>query len=206
MQGLFEVVKRLDVGVHSFFLRIGDEHHAVDAFEDQLARRVVKNLTGHGVQVKARFESADGAELERHEVEKQRAICFRGKADQLAARLRGGGIEDVLQVRRLATQARAVVDDLAVDFSGSVVNKGHSACRQVKRLSISSSVMPAKGESRSSSSVAAISSNIAASCCETCLARSFTSPRLDRSSKTTTSNNLPTTEMSRHSFPPSRGR
>src|SRR6185437_10002489 len=139
---------------------IGDKHDAVNALEDQLAGSVVKNLTGDGVKVEARFESAHGSELERHEVEKQRAVCFRSETNQLAARLGSGGVENVLQVSRLTTQAWTVVDDLAVDFSGSVINKGHSRCRQVKRLSISSSVMPAKGESRSSMSLAAISSNI----------------------------------------------
>src|SRR5262249_17280769 len=58
--------------------------------------------------------------------EEQRAVGFSGKTDQFAARLRRGRIEDVLQIGRLTTQTWAVVDDLAVDFSGSVINKGHS--------------------------------------------------------------------------------
>ena len=79
--------------------------------------------------MEARLEPADRAELEWHEVEKQRAVGLRGEADQLAARLGRGRIEDVLQVSRLTTQTWAVVNDLAVDFSGSVIDKGHSACR-----------------------------------------------------------------------------
>src|SRR6185503_2338347 len=124
----------------------------------------VKYLTGNRVQMEARLEPADRAQLERHEIKEQRAIRFSGEADELAASLRRGRVEDVLQVSRLTTQTWAVVNDLAVDFSGSVIDKGHSACRQVKRLSMSSSVIPAKGESRSSISAEVISSNKAASC------------------------------------------
>jgi len=76
--------------------------------------------------MKPRLETPDRAELQGHEIEKQRAVGFSCKADQLAARLGRGRVEDVLQVGRLTTQTRAVVDDLAVDFSGSVINKGHS--------------------------------------------------------------------------------
>jgi hypothetical protein len=77
--------------------------------------------------VKARFETAYGPQLERHEIKEQRAISLSREADQLTARLWRGRIEDVLQVSRLTTQSWAVVDDLAVDFSGSVIDEGHSA-------------------------------------------------------------------------------
>ena len=76
--------------------------------------------------MESRLEPAHRAKLERHEIEKQRAVGFGRKADQLAARLRRSRVEDVLQVGRLTTQSWAVVDDLAVDFSGGVIDKGHS--------------------------------------------------------------------------------
>jgi len=79
--------------------------------------------------VEARLEPTNSAELERHEVKKQRAVSFCRKTDQFAARLGSSRVEDVLQIGRLTTQTWAVVNDLAVDFSGSVVNKGHSTCR-----------------------------------------------------------------------------
>src|SRR6185369_14895736 len=126
LQILFEVVQRLDIGVHTLFLRIGHEHHSIDTLQNQFARRIVKNLTRHGVQVKARLEAANCPQLERHEIKEQRAISLGREADQLAARLGRGRIKDVLQVCRLTTQAWAVVDDLAVDFSRSVVDEGHS--------------------------------------------------------------------------------
>src|SRR6185369_240883 len=42
----------------------------------------------------------------------------------------------VLQVRRLTTQAWAVVNDLAVNFSGSVVNKGHGRVLTEKTVDV----------------------------------------------------------------------
>ncbi len=53
-------------------------------------------------------------------------ISLATETDQLAARLGRGRIKDVLQVSRLTTQTWAVVDDLAVDFSRSVIDEGHS--------------------------------------------------------------------------------
>src|SRR3712207_9001964 len=38
LEVLFEVVERLDVGVHALFLRVGDEDDAVHALQDELAR------------------------------------------------------------------------------------------------------------------------------------------------------------------------
>jgi len=38
-----------------------------------------------------------------------------------------GGLENVLQVSRFAAETRAVVNDLAVNFSRCVVDKGHKA-------------------------------------------------------------------------------
>ena len=126
LQVLFKVVQRLDVRVHALLLRVRDEDDSVHAFQDQLARGVVKNLAGNGVKMKARFEAADGAEFQRHEVEEESPVGLRRQADQFALGLRGGGVEDVLQVRRLAAQPWAVIDDLAVDLARSVVNESHN--------------------------------------------------------------------------------
>ena len=64
------------------------------------------------------FEPADITEGEGQEIEEEGPVCFRGKADHLAS---GLGIRfpvDELKVGGLAAQARAIVNDLAVDFSG----------------------------------------------------------------------------------------
>ena len=144
---LVEVGQRLDVRFHARVLRVGDEHHAVDAFQDQLARGVVEDLAGNGVEVKARLEAAHGAEVEREEVEEERAVGFRGEGDQLSLRLRIGLVVDPLQVGRLAAQTGTVIDDLAVDLPRGVVDERHEAY-SLKRLSMSSSVISANGESK----------------------------------------------------------
>src|SRR5262249_47129931 len=52
-----QVVEALDVGLHALDLAVGDEDHAVHALQDQLAARVVEDLTGNGVEVEAGLEA-----------------------------------------------------------------------------------------------------------------------------------------------------
>ena len=99
-----QVLERLDVGLHALDLRVGDEDHAVDALQDQLAAGVVEDLAGHRVEVEARLEAADLAERERQEVEEQRALGLRREGDHLALRLGVGLVVDVLEVRRLPAE------------------------------------------------------------------------------------------------------
>jgi len=70
-----------------FFLRVRYENHAVYAFQNELARGVIKHLTRNGVEMKARLEATHSSQLERHEIEEQRAIRFGRQTDQFAARL-----------------------------------------------------------------------------------------------------------------------
>ena len=118
-----------------------DEHHAVDALQDQLAAGVVEHLAGHGVEVEARLEAADLAERQRQEVEEQRALGLGRERDHLALRLGVGLVVDVLQVGRLPAQAGPVVDDLAVDLARRVVDEAHRASslppQSLNRLSMS---------------------------------------------------------------------
>src|SRR5262249_54742022 len=125
LEVLLEVADRLDVGLHALVLAVGDEDDAVDPLQDQLPAGVVEDLAGDGVEVEAGGEAADGAEVERQEVEEERAVGLGRQRDHLALRLRGGLVVDVLQVGRLAAQPRAVVDDLAVDLLAGVVDEGH---------------------------------------------------------------------------------
>src|SRR5688572_914100 len=114
--------------------------------------------------MKSGLETTHGSQLERHKVKKQCAISLCREADQLTAGLRGSGFKDVLQIGGLAAQAWAVVNDLAVNLSGCVVNKSHKANAFLfgywNKLSMSSSVISAKGESLSSNSAFVISSII----------------------------------------------
>src|ERR1044071_1211741 len=97
LEVFFEVVERLDVRVHAFFLRIRDEYDAVDALQDQLARCFIKNLPGNCVEVKACFKAAHRSQLERHKVEEERAIRLSRETDELAFRLRRGRVVDMLK-------------------------------------------------------------------------------------------------------------
>src|SRR5258708_25925246 len=73
-----QVVEGFDVGVHTLLLRVGHEHDAVDATQNQLAAGVVEHLAGNGVKVDSSLESAYSAEIERKEVTKHRTLGFRG--------------------------------------------------------------------------------------------------------------------------------
>src|SRR4051794_4243709 len=100
--------------------------------------------------MKARFEAAHGAQLQRQEVEEERAVRLRGQGDQLSL---GAGIRlviDVLEVRGLAAQTRTVIDDLAIDFARCVVDESHLGLGvySLNRLSMSSSVISANGLSK----------------------------------------------------------
>ena len=77
--------------------------------------------------MKARLEPADCTQLEGHEIKKERAIRFGRKANQLASRLWCCRVENVLEIGGFATQSGSVVNDFAVDFSGSVVDESHGA-------------------------------------------------------------------------------
>ena len=77
--------------------------------------------------MKPSLEAADRSQLQGHEIKEQCAFSFSGEADQFPFCLSGSRIIDVLQVRRLSTQSGAVVNDLAINLSGCVVNESHTA-------------------------------------------------------------------------------
>src|SRR5258708_1897296 len=187
-----EVLQRLDVCLHARFLRVGHEDDSVDTLQNELPRGIVEHLPRHGVKVEAGLEAADRAEIEGKKVEEQRTVGFRGQGDQLPLRLRVGLVVDPLQVGRLTAKAGAVVDDFAVDLASGVVDERHAGY-SLNRLSISSSVISAKGESkrfarlpRSASDFFMSCSKVRSSSVEAFFTRSRTSPRDERSSKMTT--------------------
>src|SRR3989442_13196529 len=73
--------------------------------------------------MKAGLEATDRAKIQRQKVEKQRAVGFSCKADELSLCLRGRRVVDVLEVGRLAAKPGPVINNLAVDFSRCVVDK-----------------------------------------------------------------------------------
>src|SRR5581483_1244001 len=118
-----EIIQRLGVGVHAFLLRIGDKHDSVHSPQDQFAAGIVKDLAGDGVEMDARLEAAHRTEVQRQKVEEQGALGFGGQRDHFALLLLGGLLVDVLQVGGLPAEARAIVDDLAVDLAGCEVDE-----------------------------------------------------------------------------------
>src|SRR5205823_194068 len=117
--------QRLDVRLHALHLAVGDEDDAIHALEDELAGGVVEHLAGHGVEMEAGLESPDLSQRQGKEVEEEGAVRLGGEADELALRLRIGLVVDVLEIGGLPAKTRAVIDDLAVDLSGRVVDEGH---------------------------------------------------------------------------------
>lgn len=105
------------IGFHAFDLAIGDEDHAIDAFENKFSAGVVEDLAGHGVQMKSRSKAADFPEGEREKIEEEGAFGFGGEGDHAPFHFRAGLIVNVLQIACFTAEAGTVVDDLAIDFS-----------------------------------------------------------------------------------------
>src|SRR5262249_32926461 len=68
-------------------------------------------------------EAGDHAEVERQEIEEQRAIGLRGEGHHLPFSLVGHLSVDVMQIRRLSGPAWSVIDDLAGDLASGVVDE-----------------------------------------------------------------------------------
>src|ERR1035438_3026015 len=122
-----QVVECLDVGVHALLLRIGYEHDGVDATQNQLAAGGIKNLPWYSVKGDAGLEATHRTKIKRQEIEEQGSIGLRGQGDHLALLLFGCFLEDELQIRRLAAQPGAIVDDLAVDLARCEIDETQKA-------------------------------------------------------------------------------
>src|SRR5690606_26382503 len=129
-----EVVEAFLIGFEALDLRVGHEDHAVDTLEDELAARVVEHLTRHRVQVEPGLEAADLTERERQEVEEERPLGLGGKAYHLAFGFGIRALVDVLQVRGFSAETRSVIDDLAVDLPGHVVDEAHRPASVVEEI------------------------------------------------------------------------
>ena len=120
-----QVLDTLDICLHALDLRISHEHNAIHALEDQFPARVVEYLAGYGVEMEPGFEAADLTKREREKVEEQCSLGLSGQGDHLTLAVGIGLFIDPLQVGGLPAQARAVVNDFAVDLSRRIINKGH---------------------------------------------------------------------------------
>ncbi len=79
----------------------------------------------------ARLEAPHRAQIEWQEVEEQGSIGLGSKRDHLALLLFGCFLEDELQIRRLAAQSGAVVDDLAVDLARCEVDETQKVSSEI---------------------------------------------------------------------------
>ena len=129
LQVLGQIVERIDILLLQVRVGIGNEDHAIATLQDQLARGIIIDLTGHGIELKLRPHARHGTQIEGQEVEVQGAIGLGGDGDQFARRICGSfGVHD-LQVGGLSTTPGTVKDDFAVHFPGGKIDLNHETCR-----------------------------------------------------------------------------
>jgi iron-sulfur cluster insertion protein len=135
---LFEVLAQVlvgfDVRVAPARLGIGHEHEPVGTGENQLAGRVVVDLAGHGEKLKPHVHVANARKANRQKIEIEGAVHRRGERDHLAPVLRADRRVDMLQRRRLAAQARAVIDDLEDELPRQGIDGRHLGARDYHQL------------------------------------------------------------------------
>ena len=127
-----QVGETLLVLLHLADFAVGNEDDGVRSLEHELAGGVVEHLARHRVEQEAGLEPHDLAEIERQQIEEERPVGLRLHADHLAAAGIGHRLVDGLEVRRLAAQARTVVDELRVDLLARVAHDNHGASLLVR--------------------------------------------------------------------------
>ena len=68
-------------------------------------------------------KATDFAQVDGKEVEEEGPLGFCCKRNQFTLVLRAGYVIDVFQVGRFPTKSRSIIDDLAVNLSGNVINE-----------------------------------------------------------------------------------
>ena len=121
-----EILQALDILVELTGLAVAHKHDAVGTLEHETARRVVVDLPGHGVQLEARRETGDLAQVDGEKIEEQRAVGLRGERYHASAPGLGNATVDVVQIRRLPGPPRSVVHDFARDLAAREIDQGHA--------------------------------------------------------------------------------
>src|SRR5437762_10115864 len=83
-QVVLEIFETLNVLLHFFPLRIGDENHAIDAAQHELAGGVVNYLTRAGIELEFGDKALDTQSVEREKVEEQSEIDCGGERNEIA--------------------------------------------------------------------------------------------------------------------------
>src|SRR5262249_33676971 len=104
---------------------VRDKNNAIGTVEHGDARSLIEHLARHGVEVKADMEALHRAQVEGEEVEKEGALALSGDRKQVPMCLLRRVVMDILQIGGLATEASAVIDDLAVNLAAGDVDESH---------------------------------------------------------------------------------
>src|ERR1051325_4433385 len=75
--------------------------------------------------MKARFEAAHRPQVQRKEIEKQRAVGFRGQRHHFALLVLPGVVVDPLEVRGFSAETWTVVHQLAINFARRKIDERH---------------------------------------------------------------------------------
>jgi hypothetical protein len=125
LEVLLQVLERFLVLLELGFAGVRDEDDAVDTLQHEATRRLVVDLSRHGVELELRADARDLAEVERHVVEVQRPLTRRRDGGEFASRVGRHLAVHELQVGRLPGHSRSVVDDLALDLLLREVDLDH---------------------------------------------------------------------------------
>ena len=123
---LLQVLQRVQVLLEHRCRRVRDEDHAVHALQHELARRVVVDLTRYRIDLELGTHTGDRSEIQRHEVEEQRAISIGGDTRQVTTIRLGRALVHDLEVRRFARHAGTVINDFDVNRLLSEVDLNHA--------------------------------------------------------------------------------
>ncbi len=125
LQVVEQVGEALAGGLDHRGLGVGYEDDGVGAFEHELAGLVVEDLAGDGVELDLEVERADFADVDRQQVEEERAVGLGGQRQHLSL-LRGIElVENHHQVSRFPAEPRPVIDDLGRHLPRGVVEQDH---------------------------------------------------------------------------------
>src|SRR2546426_1044758 len=132
---------------HFVVLRIGDEHDAINAAQDELAGGVVNELAGGSIELGLGFEAFDGHGFDGEGVEKEGAVGT-GRQRKQFAFIAGGGLDvgmNLDQIGGLAAHGRSVIDDFDLQFFGCLIDDGHKSYLGLRSSSPASSARSAVG-------------------------------------------------------------
>ena len=142
-----EVLEAFLVAFQGRSLGIRHKDHRIGSAQHQLAGGIVEDLARHRIELDAGLHAPDGAQFDGQEIEEEGAVRLGGQGQHLAAPIAGQRVVDMLEVGRLAAEARAVVDDLGRQLLGRSIEKHHASpsCRLGRLLPQPSSVKEEPG-------------------------------------------------------------